>query len=136
MTAQEQSLKLGQAWESAPEPKRQFVLQIVRPDMHVETFRIGPHTPTLKTEDVLLVHRLWLNLTNRPGLEKIHHSDIVTVALTRFARDVGTQPEEVTKELRKLHDGSGGRPALRRQEAADVRTPHDGGTGGPPMLGP
>jgi amino acid transporter len=133
MTAQEQAFKLGEAWEMAPEPKRQFVLQIVRPDMQVETFRIGPHTPSMKTEDVLLVHRLWLNITKRPGLEKVHHSDIVTVALTRFARDFGMHPEEVTKELRKLHDG--GRPSLRSQESSPVQTSERGGQE-PPMLGP
>jgi hypothetical protein len=133
MTSQEQAFKLGEAWEMAPEPKRQFVLQIVRPDMQVETFRIGPHTPSMKTEDVLLVHRLWLNITKRPGLENVHHSDLVTVALTRFARDFGTHPEEVTKELRKLHDG--GRPSLRSQEPSRVQTSERGGEE-PPMLGP
>jgi hypothetical protein len=134
MTAQEQAFKLGEAWEAAPEPKRQFVLQIVRPDMQVETFRIGPHTPSMKTEDVLLVHRLWLNLTKKPGLDKLHHSDIVTVALTRFARDCGAHTEEVIKELRKFHD-SGGRPALRSQPPAELQTSDRGGQE-PPMLGP
>src|SRR6267143_125538 len=43
MTAQEQAFELGHAWEATPEPKRQFVLQIVRPDMKVDTFHIGPH---------------------------------------------------------------------------------------------
>ena len=44
MTAQEQAFRMGRAWEDAPEPKRQFVLHVVHPDMTVETFRIGPHT--------------------------------------------------------------------------------------------
>ena len=60
MTPEEQAFALGQAWEALPEPKRQFVLQVVHPDGHSETFRIGPHTPTMKDEDVLLLHRLWL----------------------------------------------------------------------------
>jgi len=134
MTAQEQAFKLGEAWESAPEPKRQFVLQIVRPDQQVETFRIGPHTPSMKTEDVLLVHRLWLNLTKRPGLDKLHHSDIVTVALTRFARECGTHPDEVMRELKKFHE-SGGRPSLRAQDQIGQQTSDRGGQE-PPMLGP
>ena len=33
MTGQEQAFALGRAWEASPEPKRQFVLQIVHPDM-------------------------------------------------------------------------------------------------------
>jgi hypothetical protein len=83
-----------------PEPKRQFVVQIVRPDMAAETFRIGPHTPDLKTEDIHLTHRMWLDLTKNPGLEKLHHSDIVSVALTRLARDLfGPERDEIMKRL-------------------------------------
>ncbi len=55
MTPEEQAFALGRAWEGVPEPKRQFVLQVVRPDSKVDTFRIGPHTPTMKNEDVLLL---------------------------------------------------------------------------------
>ena len=68
MAPEEQAFALGQAWEALPEPKRQFVLQVVHPDGHLETFRIGPHTPTMKDEDVLLLHRLWLSITREPGL--------------------------------------------------------------------
>ena len=69
MSAQEQAFYLGHAWEAMPEPKRQFIFQVVYPDLKVDTFHIGPHTPSLKTEDVHLVHRLWLNITREPGLE-------------------------------------------------------------------
>jgi amino acid transporter len=108
MTPEEQAFALGLAWEALPEPKRQFVLQIVRPDGGVETFRIGPHTPTMKNEDVFLLHRLWLNITREPGLEKVHHHEILTEALTRFARDYGARDrEEIIRELRRAsHDDS------------------------------
>ncbi|MGH9531939.1 MAG: APC family permease [Terriglobales bacterium] len=102
MPAQMQSFNLGRAWEAMPEPKRQFVLQIVKPDMTAETFRIGPHTPDLKTEDIHLVHRLWLDATKQPGLEKLHHSDVVTEALNRFVRDYnGPNREEILKNLKR-----------------------------------
>ena len=56
----------------------------------------------MKTEDVHLVHRLWLNITREPGLEKLHHHDILTEALTRFARDyAGHDRDDILKELRK-----------------------------------
>jgi amino acid transporter len=109
MAAQEQAFELGRAWEAQPEPKRQFVFQVVRPDMTVDTFRIGPHTPTMKTEDVHLVHRLWLNITREQGLDKVHHHDILTEALTRFARDYsGHDHEEILKQLRRVtpHEGT------------------------------
>jgi amino acid transporter len=101
MTTAEQAFDMGTAWEAVPEPKRQFVLQIVQPDGLVDTFRIGPHTPTMKDEDVVLLHRLWLNITHEPGLENVHHHDILTEALTRFAKDYGERShEEIVKELK------------------------------------
>lgn len=102
MTPQEQAFYLGRAWEAMPEPKRQFIFQVVRPDEQVETYTIGPHAPSLKTEDVHLTHRLWLNLTRIPGLEKLHHADIVSMALTRFARDyAGRDHDEIVRDLIK-----------------------------------
>jgi hypothetical protein len=77
------------------------VFQVVHPDGKVDTFRIGPHTPTMKTEDVHLVHRMWLRLRRFPGMEDLHHSDIVTFALTRLAQDFGRAPEEIVRALRK-----------------------------------
>ena len=108
MTPPEQAFELGRAWESIAEPKGQFVLQIVRPGNIVDTFRIGPHTPTMKNEDVILLHRLWLNITREPGLEKVHHHDILTEALVRFAHDYGARDrEDIIKELRRTAADSG-----------------------------
>jgi hypothetical protein len=66
-----------------------------------ETFRIGPHTPTMKSEDVHLVHKLWLDVKRHPGTEDIHHSDIVTLALTRLARDYSLDKDDLLKTLKK-----------------------------------
>jgi amino acid transporter len=151
MTAEEQAFQLGRTWEVTPGPKRQFVFQVVHPDMKVDTFHIGPHTPSLKTEDVHLVHRLWLNITREQGLDKLHHHDILTEALTRFAREyAGRDRDEILKELRKTT----GKPVTSRHVAGDgnppntvpVKTlppekpaPTKGGEGGPPsppVVGP
>lgn len=101
MTGEEQAFRLGQAWEAMPEPKRQFVFQVVRADSTVESYRIGPHTPTMKTEDVHLVHKIWLDIKKLPGTEDIHHSDIVTLALTRLSRDYNVDKDDVLKNLKK-----------------------------------
>jgi amino acid transporter len=101
MTSEEQAYRLGQAWEAMPEPKRQIVFQVVKPDNLVDTFRIGPHTPTMKTEDVHLVHRLWLRLRKDEGMEDLHHSDLVTLSLTRLARDYARDPDEIRYALSK-----------------------------------
>ena len=106
MSPQEQAFHLGRAWEAMPDPKRQFVLHVVHPDMKVETFTIGPHTPQMKSEDVHLVHRLWLNITKERGLENLHHSDIVTLALTRFAREyAGREHADILRDLQKAARG-------------------------------
>ena len=114
MMPADQAFALGRTWEAIPEPKQQFVLQIVRPEGIVDTFRIGPHTPTMKNEDVILLHRLWLDVTREPGLENIHHHDIVTEALTRFARDYSAfDRDEILKDLRRTV-GDGGATLPRR----------------------
>jgi len=121
ITAAEQAFSLGTAWEAIPEPKQQFLLQIVQPDAKVETFRIGPHTPTMKNEDVVLLHRLWLNVTREPGLENVHHHDILTEALTRFDRDFeALDHEQIVKELKRR--GSEGGPLPVRRIADQIPT--------------
>lgn len=123
MTTAEQAFNLGRAWEAISEPKQQFVLQIVRPDGVVDTFRIGPHTPTMKNEDVILLHRLWLNVTRETGLENIHHHDILTEALTRFAHDYGARDrDDILRDLRRA-TGDGG-TALPRRLADQIPTAH------------
>ena len=111
MTGEEQAFRLGQAWEAMPEPKRQFVFQLVRPDSTVETYRIGPHTPTMKTEDVHLVHKIWLDIKRIQGTEDIHHSDIVTLALTRLARDYNLDKDDVLKHLKRGSRGPMPKPS-------------------------
>jgi amino acid transporter len=142
MTAEEQAFRVGQAWEAMPEPKRQFVFQVVDTDNSVETYRIGPHTPTMKSEDVRLVHKIWLDIKRQQGTEDIHHSDIVTLALTRLARDYNLDKEDVLKNLKKGARGPMPKatPFLREP---DTEEPRRGGDDGerrdqpmPPVTGP
>lgn len=146
MSAQEQAFMLGRAWESLSEPKRQYIFQVVHPEGKVETFTIGPHSPALKTEDIHLVHRLWLNITREQGLDKLHHHDILTEALTRFARDyTGRDREEILQELRKTTGqtvksrslgGDGNKPAMPPPESREPESDQDKGPKPPPVVGP
>jgi amino acid transporter len=107
LTAQEQAFHMGHAWEALPEPKRQFTFYIVLPNGDAEAFHIGPHAPTLQTDDVQLVHRLWLNFRREPEMDGLHHSDIVTYALTRLATEYARDKQETLKSLRRYaSDGS------------------------------
>lgn len=101
MTAQEQAFYLGRAWEAMDPPKRQFTFIVVRPDGDPLEFHIGPHNPRLTEDDVHLVHRMWLTMTRERGLEKLHHDEIVSESLTRFARDYsGHEHDEIARSLK------------------------------------
>jgi amino acid transporter len=100
MTAGDQAFHMGQAWEALPEPKRQFNLYIVDPGGEVKVFYIGPHAPALSPDDVQLVHRLWLNMRRDPSVQDLHHSDIITYALTRLAGQYAREKQEILRDLR------------------------------------
>jgi amino acid transporter len=122
MTAQEQAYHVGQAWEALPEPKRQFTFYVIMPDGKDLSFHIGPHAPTLQSEDVQLVHRLWLNFRRDPDTQGLHHSDIVTYALTRLATEYARDKVETLKELRRYtQDSSRGATALGRGPRSTYR---------------
>ena len=99
LTAEEQAYHVGQAWEALPEPKRQFTFYVIKPDGDSLSFHIGPHAPAIQPNEVQLVHRLWLNLRRAPGMHDLHHSDIVTYALTRMAAEFAQNKQETLKGL-------------------------------------
>ena len=106
MSAEDQAFHMGQAWEALPEPKRQFNFYVVAPEGQVKVFYIGPHAPTLSPEDVQLVHRLWLNMRRDPTVQDLHHSDIITYALTRLASQYAREKDEILRELRNSRASS------------------------------
>jgi amino acid transporter len=101
MSAHEQAYRLGQAWEALPEPKKQITFYVVSPNGEAESFHIGPHAPSLRADDVELVHRLWLNFRRDPDMQNLHHSDIVTHALTRLAAEYARDKQEALVGLRR-----------------------------------
>jgi hypothetical protein len=101
LTPQEQAYYVGQAWEALPEPKRQFTFNVVMEDGSAQAYHIGPHAPHLQPDDVQLVHRLWLNFRRDPDLASLHHSDIVTYALTRLASEYARDKQETLKGLKR-----------------------------------
>jgi amino acid transporter len=100
MTAEEQAFRMGQAWEALPEPKRQFNFYVIDDQGQAKVFYIGPHAPKLTPDDVQLVHRLWLNMRRDPTVTGLHHSDIITYALTRLASQYARDKQEILRELR------------------------------------
>ena len=120
MTASEQAYQIGHAWESLPEPKQQFTYMVVTPDGQAQSFHIGPHAPALGGDDVQLVHRLWLNISRDPAFANLHHSDIVTYALTRLASDYARDKTQIMSELRRASGRQPSAPALRAPVSPDT----------------
>jgi amino acid transporter len=100
MTAEEQAFHMGQAWEALSQAKRQFNFYVIDPSGETKVFYIGPHAPALSPDDVQLVHRLWLNMRRDPTVPGLHHSDIITYALTRLAGQYAREKQEILRDLR------------------------------------
>jgi len=100
MTAEDQAFHIGQAWEALPKPKRQFNFNVVDSDGSVKVFYIGPHAPSLSPDDVQLIHRLWVNMRRDPSMQDLHHSDLITYALTRLASSYARDKQEILRDLR------------------------------------
>jgi len=85
MTPSQQAKAFGDAWERLPQPRPQLTLEILDEKTSKQMFfNLGPHPPRLWPEDIELLHRLWLNLTDRGPGYKLHHRDVVRVALRRL----------------------------------------------------
>jgi hypothetical protein len=84
----EQGKIVGEAWESLEEPRPSMSLEIVLPDSGSKFFNLGPHPPQLWPEDVERLHRMWLELSCRADGAKLHHRDIVGVALSRLEKQL------------------------------------------------
>jgi amino acid transporter/nucleotide-binding universal stress UspA family protein len=105
LTLDEQGKLTGDAWERLPEPRPNIVLEIHAPDHTMEEYYLGPHTPRLRDQDLELLHKIWLEVSEDPELASLHHYHIVGMALERLCERLnGPQREEILKLLRKeLH---------------------------------
>ena len=107
MESDELARQLGLAWESLPEPRHPFSLEVISPDRPSTYVNLGPHPPRMWPEDVDLLHEIWLRLAASDALgSRLHHRDVVGVALRRLQKDLTHDGNdvvvgEIQKELRK-----------------------------------
>lgn len=103
MTSEELARRIGLAWERLPEPRHAFSLEVISPDRPSIYVNLGPHPPRLWPEDVGRLHELWLRLAEVQGFgARLHHRDVVGVALRRLERDLESDKRaEVIEDLRK-----------------------------------
>jgi amino acid transporter len=89
MASEELASRIGLAWERLPEPRHAFSLEITNPDRPSVYVNLGPHPPRLWPEDVDRLHRIWLRLCANSGVgSRLHHRDVLGVALQRLERDL------------------------------------------------
>ena len=97
----EQAREIGISWEKMPEPRPRVTLEIFAPSGQEQVFYLGPHAPRLTPKEIDLLHRIWLNVSDRlPGRE-IHHHDVVHFALAEVEREMSNgQEADVLDRLR------------------------------------
>ncbi|MCC6367092.1 MAG: APC family permease [Bryobacterales bacterium] len=89
MTSEELARRIGLAWEKLPEPRHALSLEVISPDRPSSYVNLGPHPPRLWPEDLDRLHEIWLSLTGEDEIgSKLHHRDVVGVALRRLERDL------------------------------------------------
>ncbi len=100
MDSEELARRIGQAWERLPEPRHPFSLEIITPDRPSTFVNLGPHPPRLWPEDVEIVHDMWLELSEKYAGSKLHHRDIVGVALRRMQEQLKAEErDEVVQDI-------------------------------------
>ncbi len=101
MASEELAHRIGRAWERQPEPRHAFSLEISSPDRTPIFVNLGPHPPRLWPDDVDRLHRLWLRLTEESPLgSKLHHRDVVGVALRRMEQELdGPEREQILQAI-------------------------------------
>ena len=107
----EQAKLTGDGWERLPEPRPRLILEICLPNGTAREYSLGPHTPRLRTQDLDLLHRIWLEVTSDPHFAGAHHYHVIAVALEELDRELHSSNREqvlnrLWQELQKRSDDS------------------------------
>lgn len=92
LTPSEQGAQVGHYWEKLPAPRPSLSLELVLENQKDTVFfNLGPHPPRLWPQDIELAHRLWLELKEMGPGSKLHHRDIIGVALRRMSAELRSE---------------------------------------------
>jgi amino acid transporter len=128
MDSEELARRIGSAWEKLPEPRHPFSLEIITPNRPSIFVNLGPHPPRLWPEDVDLVHEIWLELSENYGGSKLHHRDVVSIALRRMREQLNTdQRDDVVRDVIVELSVRGGTPESTANAKHTVRDSDDAG---------
>ena len=88
MSINEQSRRVGLAWERLPPPRPRMALEIYTVSGEKHFFYLGPHAPHLTPRELELLHKLWLELNHRLNEHDLHHNEVVYFALKEVEREL------------------------------------------------
>jgi amino acid transporter len=104
---EEQARQIGDAWEKLGDIKPQFNLEIHLPNGDKIYKVLGPHAPNLTSNEVNLLHRLWLRFSDVLAPQELHHHDVVHFALEEVQKEIDEgQEDAVVKRLRAHLEGN------------------------------
>jgi amino acid transporter len=104
---EEQARQIGDAWEALGDIKPQFNLEIHLPNGDKIYKVLGPHAPNLTSNEVNLLHRLWLRFSDVLAPQELHHHDVVHFALEEVQKEIDDgQEDAVVKRLRSHLEGN------------------------------
>jgi hypothetical protein len=93
-STEEQARQIGDAWEKLGDSKQQFNLEIHMPNGDKSYKVLGPHAPNLNSNEVYLLHRLWLRFSEALAGEELHHHDVVHFALEEVQKEIDEGQED------------------------------------------
>ena len=86
-----------------PEPRPRVTLEIFTPSGQEQIFYLGPHAPRLTPKEIDLLHRVWLELSDKLPGEEIHHHDIIHFALGEVEREMAQGETDAVLERLRQH---------------------------------
>jgi amino acid transporter len=101
--SEEQARHIGDAWEKLGDPKPQFNLEIHLPNGDKIYKVLGPHAPNLTTNEVNLLHRLWLRFNDTLTAQELHHHDVVHFALEEVLKELEEGQEQAVVDRLRAH---------------------------------
>jgi amino acid transporter len=104
---EEQARQIGDAWEKLGDIKPQFNLEIHLPNGDKIYKVLGPHAPNLTSNEVNLLHSLWLRFSDVLAPQELHHHDVVHFALEEVKKEIDDgQEDAVVTRLRAHLEGN------------------------------
>src|SRR5271167_656090 len=100
---EEQARQIGEAWEKLGDIKPQFNLEIHLPNGDKIYKVLGPHAPNLTSNEVNLLHRLWLRFSEVVAPLEMHHHDVVHFALEEVQKEIEDGQEDAVVARLKAH---------------------------------